>query len=236
VDRYFPGENAIGARIRMGTKNGEPWLTIVGVAEDTHYSLWFPEIEPAVYMDEAQLPPLGLTYAVTTSGDAAALAAPARKALAAIDPALPLDVLMPYSQFLHEGLIGLIYVAVMLAVDAGFALLLAAIGIFGVMANLVGERTREIGVRLAVGARREDVLAMVLRRASVLTAAGLGIGLVLAFAIARLTANLFRGVSPNDPVVFTTITVTVALIALGSSWIPARRAARIEPMAALHDE
>jgi predicted permease len=236
VDRYLPGENAIGRRIRMGTKNGEPWLTIVGVAEDTHYSLWFPEIEPAVYMDEAQLPPLGLTYAVTTSGDAAALAAPARKALAAIDPALPLDVLMPYSQFLHEGLIGLMYVAVMLAVDAGFALLLAAIGIFGVMANLVGERTREIGVRLAVGARREDVLAMVLRRASVLTAVGLGTGLVLAFAIARLTANLFRGVSPNDPVVFTTITAVVALIALGSSWIPARRAARIEPMAALHDE
>jgi putative ABC transport system permease protein len=236
VDRYLPGENAIGHRIRMGTKNGEPWLTIVGVAEDTHYSLWFPEIEPAVYMDEAQLPPLGLTYAVTTSGDAADLAAPARKALAAIDPALPLDVLIPYSQFLHEGLIGLIYVAVMLAVDAGFALLLAAIGICGVMANLVGERTREIGVRLAVGARREDVLAMVLRRASVLTAMGLGTGLVLAFAIARLTANLFRGVSPNDPVVFTTITAVVALIALGSSWIPARRAAHIEPMAALHDE
>jgi putative ABC transport system permease protein len=236
VDRYLPGENAIGRRIRMGTKNGEPWLTIVGVAEDTHYSLWFPEIEPAVYMDEAQLPPLGLTYAVTTSGDAADLAAPARKALAAIDPALPLDVVMPYSQFLHEGLIGLMYVAVMLAIDAGFALLLAAIGIFGVMANLVGERTREIGVRLAVGARREDVLAMVLRRASVLTAVGLGTGLVLAFAIARLTANLFRGVSPNDPVVFTTITVAIALIALGSSWIPARRAARIEPMAALHDE
>jgi predicted lysophospholipase L1 biosynthesis ABC-type transport system permease subunit len=236
VAQYFPNENAIGHRIRLGNKDTEPWLTIVGIAEDAHYSLWFPEIQPAVYVDVAQLPPFGLTYAVTTGGSAAALASPARKALAAIDPALPLDVVMPFEQNLHEGLVGLTYVAVMLAIDAGFALLLAAIGIFGVMSNLVGERTREIGVRLAVGARREDVLAMILRRASVLTAVGLGTGLAIAFVLARLTANLFRGVRPDDPVVFTTITVVIALIALGSSWIPARRAARIEPMVALHDE
>ncbi len=182
------------------------------------------------------MPPFGITYAVTTRGNAAALAPAARKALAGIDPALPLDVLMSYDQYIHEMLIGLTYVAAMLGVDAGIALLLAAIGIFGVMANLVGERTREIGVRLAVGARREDVLRMILRRASVLTAVGVGTGLVMAFALARATAYLLRGVRPDDPVVFSTITVTIALIAIGSSWIPARRAARIEPMAALHDE
>jgi putative ABC transport system permease protein len=236
VDRYLPGENAIGHRIRLGNKETEPWMTIVGVAEDTHYSMWFPEIQPAVYIDEAQLPPFGITYAVTTGGNAAALAPAARKALAAIDPALPLDVVMTYEQFLNEGLIGLKYVAVMLAIDAGFSLLLAAIGIFGVMANLVGERTREIGVRLAVGASREDVLAMILRRASILTAVGLGIGLLLAFGLTHMTANLLFGVRPDDPVVFTSITVVIALIAIGSSWVPARRAARIEPMAALHDE
>lgn len=234
--QYFPGENALGHRIRMGTKETEPWLTIVGIAEDTHYSMWFPEIQPEVFIDEGQLPPFGITYAVTTRGNAAALAPAARKALAGIDPALPLDVLMSYDQYIHEMLIGLTYVAAMLGVDAGIALLLAAIGIFGVMANLVGERTREIGVRLAVGARREDVLRMILRRASVLTAVGVGTGLVMAFALARATAYLLRGVRPDDPVVFSTITVTIALIAIGSSWIPARRAARIEPMAALHDE
>jgi putative ABC transport system permease protein len=236
VAQYFPGENAIGHRIRMGNKETEPWLTIVGIAEDTQYSMWFPEINPEVYIDEAQLPPFGITYAVTTRGNASALAPAARKALAGIDPALPLDVLMSYEQYIHEMLIGLTYVAAMLGMDAGIALLLAAIGIFGVMANLVGERTREIGVRLAVGARREDVLRMVLRRASILTAVGVGTGLVMAFALARATAYLLRGVRPDDPVVFSTITVTIALIAIGSSWIPARRAARIEPMAALHDE
>jgi putative ABC transport system permease protein len=234
--QYFPNENAIGHRIRMGKNNDEPWLTIVGIAEDVHYSMWFSEIYPAVYMDTAQVPPLGITYAVMTDGNAAALAPAARKALASIDAALPLDVLMPYDQYIREMLIGLKYVAVMLAIDAGFALLLAAIGIFGVMANLVGERTREIGVRLAVGARREDILAMVLRRASVLTGVGLVIGLALAFELSHLTAGLLFGVKPHDPVVFTGITLMVALIAMGSSWIPARRAARIEPMAALHDE
>jgi putative ABC transport system permease protein len=236
VAQYFPGENAIGHRIRLGTKENEPWLTIVGIAEDTQYSMWFPEITPEVFIDAAQLPPFGITYAVTTHGNAAGLAPAARKALAGLDPALPLDVLMSYDQYIHEMLIGLTYVAAMLGVDAGIALLLAAIGIFGVMANLVGERTREIGVRLAVGARREDVLRMVLRRASVLTAIGVGTGLVMAFALARMTSYLLRGVRPDDPVVFSTITVAITLIAIGSSWIPARRAARIEPMAALHDE
>ena len=234
--QYFPGQNPMGHRIRMGKKTTEPWLTIVGIAEDVHYSMWFPEIQPAVYIDTAQEPPFNLTYAVSTAGSAAALASPARKALATIDPALPLDVLMPYDQYLHESLIGLKYIAVMLAFDAGFALLLAAIGIFGVMANLVGERTREIGVRLAVGARRADVLAMMLRRAGVLTGIGLGIGLALAFELSHLTAGLIFGVHPHDPVVFGSITVMIALIAMGSSWIPASRAARIEPMVALHDE
>jgi ABC-type antimicrobial peptide transport system permease subunit len=124
----------------------------------------------------------------------------------------------------------------MLAIDAGFALLLSAIGIFGVMANLVGERTREIGVRLAVGARREDVLTMILRRASTLTAMGLTLGVAMAFGLAQLTSSLLFGVRPNDPVVFISITIAVAFIAMGSSWIPARRASRIDPMVALHDE
>jgi ABC-type antimicrobial peptide transport system permease subunit len=237
AERYFPGDNVIGHRIHMGDANShEPWLTIVGVAEDTHYSLWFPELQPAVYMNVAQVAPSNITYAVTTNGKAAALAPTARKALAGIDPALPLDVLMPYEQYLNEGLVGLKYVAVMLAIDAGFALLLSAIGIFGVMANLVGERTREIGVRLAVGARREDVLAMILRRALTLTAVGLTLGVAMAFGLAQLTSSLLFGVRPNDPVVFVSITIAVAFIAMGSSWIPARRASRIDPMVALHDE
>jgi predicted permease len=237
VARYFPGENPIGRRIRMGRADTkDPWLTIVGIAEETSYSTWDQTRQPAVYMSAAQVPLQGTTYAVMTDGDPLSLAPAARKALAGLDPTLPLDVVMSYQQYLHELLTGLMYAAAMLAVDALIALLLAAIGIFGVMANLVGERTREIGLRLAVGARRADVLGMILGRASWLTAAGIGAGLVLAFGLARMVANLLVGVRPDDPAVFAGITATIAAIALVASWIPAYRAARIDPMEALRDE
>jgi putative ABC transport system permease protein len=239
VARYFPGENPLGHRIRMGKgpQNQTKWATVVGVVGETDYSLFLRGVDAGeVYFSAAQMPSTGATYAVETEGNPLALASTARKALTQIDAALPLDSLMTYAQSMHEKLVGLDYVAGMLATDGLIALLLAAIGIFGVMAGMVGERTREMGVRLAMGARREDVLGIILRRAMILTASGLGIGLMLAVGLAHGVANLLYGVSPNDPVVFGGITATVAAIALGSSWIPARRAARIDPMVALRDE
>jgi ABC-type antimicrobial peptide transport system permease subunit len=211
-------------------------LTIVGVAEEVNYSLFLKDRPPAVYLDAAQLPPAGMTYSIITKGDPLALAPAARRALAALDPALPLDDLQTYKQFIYERMTGLTYVAAMLGFDALVALLLAAIGIFGVMANLVGERTREFGVRLAMGARREDVLGMILHRAGWLTGIGVSIGLLLAFALAHGVANLLYEVSPNDPVVFSGIPATIVAIALLASWLPARRASRIDPMVALRDE
>jgi putative ABC transport system permease protein len=237
VSQYFPGQNPLGHRIRFGDANShDPWLTIVGIAKETNYSMWMPTQQPAAYMDSAQMPLEGATYFLTTEGNPTSLAPAAHKALAGLDPALPLDGVETWKQSIHEQLTGLIHAAGMLGIDAVFALLLAVIGIFGVMADLVGERTREIGVRLALGAQRGNVLGLILRRASWLTGAGISIGLVLAFLLAHLVANLLLGVSPNDPVVFTVITVTIAAAALGSSWIPARRAARVDPMQALRAE
>jgi len=236
--RYFPSENPLGKHIRMGAAGADqtPWMTVVGVVDETVYSLWQRERPAAVYMDEAQLPQDGITYAIKTGGDPLAIAPAVRKALAALDQALPLNMVQTYARYTHEELTGMFYVAAMLGFDALVALLLSAIGIFGVMANLVGERTREIGVRLALGAQREDVLRMILRRAAWLTGAGVCTGLVLAFALAHGVANLLYQVSPNDPVIFSTITAVVAAVALMASWLPARRAARIDPMAALRDE
>jgi putative ABC transport system permease protein len=237
VARYFNGQNPIGHRIRMGGRDShEPWVTIVGIAEEAKYTLWDQNEYSAIYLDAAQIPVSDGTFVMETEGDALALAAPARKAIAALDPALPLDTVETYKQMLNDNLVGLMYAAGMIAFDALIALLLAAIGIFGVMANLVGERTREIGVRLAMGARREDVLRMIMGRASRLTAVGMGSGLVMAFLLARLVANLLRGVRPDDPLVFGCITVAIATVALVSSWIPARCAARIDPMQALRTE
>jgi predicted permease len=238
ADRYFAGENPLGHRIRMktGTAEQTPWLTIVGVVEETTYSLYQRSRPAAVYADAQQLPQSGLTYAITTTVDPLAIAQEAHKALATIDPTLPLDEVESYEKFTHVQLTGMFYVAAMLGFDALVALVLAAIGIFGVMANLVGERTREIGVRLAMGARREDVLRMILRRAGWLTGAGVSVGLVLAFALAHGVANLLYEVRPDDPLVFGAITASIVAVALLASWFPARRASHIDPMVALRDE
>jgi putative ABC transport system permease protein len=237
ADLYLAGENPVGHRIRLRRPEPRtPWLTIVGVAEETSYTMWDQPRHPVVYMSVAQVPLDSAIYILQTEGDPRALAFPARRALAALDSSLPVDGVMTWAQDIHERLTGIIYTAGMLGVDALIALLLAAIGIFGVMANLVGERTREMGVRLAMGARRADVLRIILRRASWLTGAGLAAGLVLAFALAHGVANLLFGVRPDDPYVFLVVTAVIALVALGSSWIPARRAADIDPMKALRSE
>jgi putative ABC transport system permease protein len=234
---YFPGQDPIGRHIRMGSgKDQTPWLTIVGVAGEVDYFMFRKGRPAAVYLSTAQQPPLDINYAIITDGDPLMQASAVRKALAAIDPALPLDGVETYRQYMKEKLTGIAYVAVLLGINALIALLLAAVGIFGVMANLVGERTREIGVRLAMGARRDDIVKMVLRRAAILTGAGLGLGLLMAFGLAQGVANLLYGVSPNDPLVFGSIAAAIAAIALLSSWIPARRAATIDPIIALRED
>jgi len=149
---------------------------------------------------------------------------------------VPLDDMQTYEQYLHETLTGLMYVAAWLGIDALLALLLAAIGIFAVMANLVAERNREIGVRLTLGARREDILQMIMGRAAVLTGAGVVIGIVLAAGLARMVANLLFGVRPGDPVVFVTTTVAIVAVAFLATWAPARRAASVDPVESLRAE
>ena len=238
VSRYFPGENPLGHRIRMGAGRNDQtqWMTIVGIAEETDYALYDRSHPTAIYLDAAQAPPGNPTYTILTNGDPLAIVPAARKALAGIDPVLPLEEAMSYAQMMQEHVTGLGFVARGLITDGLIALLLAAIGIFGVMANLVGERTREIGVRLAMGARREDVMSMMLRRAAWLAGSGVGVGLLLAFALAHGVANLLYGVRPDDPIIFVSITAFIAAVALGSSWLPAHRAAGIDPMVALRDE
>jgi ABC-type antimicrobial peptide transport system permease subunit len=214
----------------------EPWRRIVGVSEDAAYQWVDQTPQPAMYTDALQAPPASTMYVVTTDGNPLGLAPAVRKTLAAIDATLPLDAMQTYDRDIRDQTTGLMYAAAMLGVDAAIALLLAAIGIYGVMANLVEERRREIGVRLAMGARREDVLGMILRSAALLTGVGTAVGVAMAVLMGRGIASLLYGVRPNDPVVFGTIVVSIGLIALMSSWIPARRAAGLDPMEALRDE
>ena len=237
ADLYLGGANPIGHRIRFGDgKTHDPWLTIIGISQEASYGLWENDLPPAVYTSFAQQPLAGSAIVMLTKGDPLSLATPARKALASVDAGVPMDPVQTYRDLIRDNLVGLMYAASMLALDAFIALLLSAIGIFAVMANLVGERTREIGVRLAMGASKEDVLRMIILRASWLTGTGLVIGLALAFALARLVANLLRGVRPDDPVTFATVTIIIVGVALAASWFPARQASRVDPMQALRSE
>ena len=238
ADQYFSREDPIGHRIQMGSAGDRqaPWVRIVGVVDDVNY-LWVDRaMQPAVYLNAVQMPPEGAIYVVTTSGDPMALVAGVHQAIAALDRAIPLDDVQSYATYITVALTGLLYAATMLTVDALIALLLAAIGIFGVMANMVGERTQEIGVRIALGARPEIVLAMILRRAALLTGIGVVVGTGLAVGLAHVSANLLFGVSPDDPAVFVSIITAITVIALLVSWGPARRAASIDPMRALRTE
>ena len=238
AERYFPNDNPIGHRIRMGAAPEDKaiWMQVVGVVADVNYEWIDRDNEPAVYMDVAQLPPPHVTYIVSTTGNPLLLAASAHDALAAIDSRIPLNAVQTYQQYLNETLTGLLYVAVMLTVDAGVGLLLAAIGIFGVMANTVAERSREFALRMIMGANPRDVLRMILKRAAILTGVGVVSGMALAAALARVSASLLFGVSPNDPMIFFSITAAVTALALLVSWGPARRAASIDPMRAIRTE
>lgn len=238
VQMYFPNENPIGHRIQMSAARDshEPWVRIVGVSGNAAYQWVDQTSQPAMYRDMEQSPELRATYVVVTDGNPLALAGEIRKRLAAVDNTLPLEMVQTYSEYLHDTTTGLMYAASMLGTDAGVALLLAAIGVFGVMATLVAERRREIGVRLAMGAQPADVLRMILQRAGVLTGVGIAVGVVFAAVLARLLASLLYGVRPGDPVVFGGVIVTIGVVALLSSWAPARQASRVDPMEALREE
>jgi len=241
VERYFPGENPIGRRIQIGQASpgqtqSQVWIRIVGIVEDVSY-LWIDRnIPPAVYLNAAQMPPPGATYVVVTEGNPLNLAPAARRALASLDPTVPLEQVQTYRKYLANNLAGLMYVAATLTFDAAVGLLLAGIGIFGVMANLVAERHREIGVRIAMGAQPGDMLRMILRRAGLLSGIGVAAGAILAAALANLSANLLFGVQPNDPVIFLSITSGILAMTMLVSWGPARRASQIDPVRALRSE
>jgi putative ABC transport system permease protein len=237
--RYFGDKDPIGHLIQLG-KAGDADstgpVTIVGVVGDLVY-VWVDQTpQPAVYLSSSQFPSSSGTYMLRTDGDPKALAPAARQALASIDSTVPLDAVETYDQFLHESLIGLWYIVAMLTADACIALLLCALGIFGVMANLVTERTHEIGIRIAVGADRSALMRLMLRRSLAVTAFGLAAGMLLAAQAGRLLASLLEGIHAFQMVILVATAITVALISLFAGYVPARRAAAISPTQALRAE
>jgi len=235
--RYLPGADPLGRRIRTEGPGGQsPWLTVVGVVQDVRYIPWLTDIAPVIYQPYSQ-DPLYYTYiALRTKADPMALATPARRAIAALDIDQPLFEIESLDRVIADSIIGLSYVAVILSVLGAIAIVLAAIGIYGLMSYSVTERTHEIGIRLALGAPGPGLLGMVARRGLVLTFTGLAAGLAIAIPLARLLSSLIYGVSANDAATFAATAGILAAVALIACYVPARRAMSVDPIAALRRE
>jgi putative ABC transport system permease protein len=233
--RFFPGEDPIGKKFKYrGDSN--PWLTIVGVVADMRRTGFDSEVRPETFLPYAQDPSGGLTIIVRASSDPSSLVAAVRSQVSEIDASQAIYGVKTMDQWLGEMISQRRFNMLLLAIFAGVALILAAVGIYGVISYSVTQRTHEIGVRIALGAARRDVMRLVVGQAAKLTAVGLGAGLVAAFALTRLMTSLLYGVSATDPVTFAIIPVVLAAIALVSSYLPARRAAKVDPMIALRYE
>src|SRR5215472_6938543 len=233
----WPNSSAIGQRLKVSsTDASSPWLTVVGVVDDVHY-VWMDRAEgPAIYRPYRQSPQYYTAFAVRAAGDPAALVPAARAAIAKVDPERPIFEVKTMAQVISESTLPIAYLAVMLGVAGALAVLLASMGVYGVMAFGVIERTHEIGLRMALGANPVDTLRLFLRRGMVLAATGISIGLPCALSLARLAAYVLYGVRPNDPFVYIAASVTLAGIALLACYVPARRAMRVDPMVALRHE
>lgn len=237
--RYWPGQNALGKRIQMGSGDGTdnaPYLTVVGVTKDGKYNSLGEEATPFFYRAATQAYVSTPTLLVRTQSNPTNALATVRSAVEALDKNLPLYDVKTMRQHLGIALLPARLAGSALGIFGLLALLLAAAGLYGVMANVVAGRTREIGIRMALGADALAVLRLILQQGMRLVLIGLGLGLAAALAVTHLLKSLLFGVSTTDPLTFAGIAVLLTAVALLACWIPARRATKVDPMIALRCE
>ena len=238
ADRFFAGEDPLGQRIKVGgVRDPEsPWWTIVGVVETVRTRAIDRTPEAEVFVPFHQRPARGVSIVVRAEGDPGALTADLREALWSIDPNLPLSQVATLETVFEASMAPQRFVSLLLAGFAALALVLGAVGIYGVMAFMVSQRMREIGIRMALGARPVDVLRGVMSRGLLLTGLGVTLGLGVAIAAGRGLSALLFEVSPTDPVTLVSVAALLALSALFACFWPARRATRVDPMITLRAE
>jgi predicted permease len=241
AERFWPGRSPLGKRLRSDLPGEGPWFTIVGVVGDVRDHGLEEEPEPGVYFPmvragSEEWAPRSFSLVVKGRVGPLLLVAPVRGAIRALDPNLALAEVRPLSEVVDRSMARTSFTMLLLAIAAAVALLLGGVGIYGVVSYAVSQRTREIGVRMALGARRSDISRMVLREAMAVTLLGVAAGLACALALTRLMLALLFGVSPTDPGTLAAVPVLLAAVALLASWLPARRAAAIEPLEAIRYE
>ena len=237
VDRYWPGRSPLGARIRLGDEpSPSAWRTIVGVVGDVRNDDIDAPPLPHVYVPHRQRPEAAMTVVLRTQGDPLALVGALRAAVAAADPHQALFDVKTMERIFDEDLAGSRVLIQVMQFFAICALLLAAVGIYGVVAHAVARRTQEIGLRMALGASARSVAGLVLRQGLTPVGAGLVLGVAGALAISRVVASVLYQVSPTDPLTYVGVAALLALVATAACLVPARRAARVDPLEALRTE
>lgn len=235
ADRSWPGEEPMGKRFRTGSGD-EAWLTVVGVVGDILHDWFLREPQPTFYVPLEQQPRFGMRLAVRTRGDPEAITAAVRSQVLRADPDQPIFNARSMRELLSERLIGLKYAAIVMGVLGFIALALSAVGIYGLMAYAVTRRTHEIGVRVALGAARSDVLRLTVGQALRVTFAGVGIGLFLAYGAARLMESNLFGVVRLEAATFVALALVLSTVSILAGYVPARRALAVDPAVALRAE
>ena len=255
ADKAFAGQSPLGRRIFLGFPDNInksdtlpkglqkfDWLTIVGVVGNTRrFNLDEDEDRLMAYVPLAQAPPASIivnsgTLLLRTSGDPAALASAARQQVLALDPDQSVSKLATMDALITDSLKPQRFNTTLMGVFAALALVLAAVGLYGVLAYTVVQRTHEIGIRLALGASSSAIIRLVLGQGLRLTLCGIALGMAGAFGLTRLLAHLLFGVSKTDPLTFAGIALLLLVVAALACWLPARRAAMVDPLAALRHE
>ena len=234
--RYWPGEDALGKRMKLtGPPEKDPWRTVVAVVGNVKNQLDLPA-PPEMYFPLRQQVEYTMALVVRASSDAGRMAESVRAQVAALDPDLPAFNVSTMDELRSTSVIAQRIGGTLMSAFAGFALVLAAIGLFGVIAYAVGERTREIGIRIALGAKPREIFRLVVGQGMALALVGLLVGLPLALGMGRAVAGLLYGVAPNDFATFAGVAAMLAAVALAACYIPARRAMRVDPVIALRCE
>ncbi|HEX8671699.1 MAG TPA: FtsX-like permease family protein, partial [Longimicrobium sp.] len=230
--KYWPGRDAVGQRIQMD----DDVFHVAGVIGDVRAAAIAAEAPPTLYFRAPRQTYSYLTLHVRAAGDPASLVAPLRRVLAQATPGQPAPTVTPMSDNVAESLAQARWIATFFTLFGGVALTLAAVGLYGVVSYSVTQRRREMGIRAALGAGPRRIVAMVLRQGGVLAAAGAVLGIAVALATTRAIGSILYEVEPVDPTSFALALAVLSGAALLASWIPARRAARVDPMVALRSE
>ncbi|HEY6465353.1 MAG TPA: ABC transporter permease [Candidatus Acidoferrales bacterium] len=242
---YWPNQNALGRHIAFTTDKNLRWMTVIGVVKDPMLHDWtgkpYPELYVSAFQDTDFLGLTGaradyITLVVRTAGDPAAITSSVKSAIWSFDRNLPITNVLTMDDVVAQANAQPRFEMLLLSVFAGVALLLAAVGIYGVMSYAVSRRTHEIGIRISLGASRGNVLLLVMRQGAVLAIVGLSAGLALALFLARLMTKLVYGISPNDPLTFVSVAALLFIVSLLACYVPARRAMRVDPVTAMRCE